>query len=223
MLVVVEPPGLNGPPGLGKAREPALIEAFLAEAAVEALDRAVLHRLARIDEEQLHAVSVSPAVEIAAAQLRPIIHDQHVRVAALTGDVVEHAGHPLPREREVDQDRRALARAVVLQVGGAEAAAIGQAVLGEVQGPALVGGDRAPVPGRAAPALLLPATAADRQLLLAIEPLHKLVVDLPALAAQQLVQPPVAEPAPLAGKGAKPLAQAFTTVSAPRLSLGHGA
>jgi hypothetical protein len=54
---------------------------------------------------------------------------------------------------------------------------------------------------------LLPATAADRQLLLAIEPLDELVVHPPALAAQQLVQPPVAEPATLAGKSAQALTQ----------------
>src|SRR4051812_17897316 len=82
----------------------------------------------------------------------------------------------------------------------------GEAVLGEVQRPALVGGDRTPVTGHAAAASLLPATAADRQLLLAIEPFHQLVVHLPALAAQQLVQAAVAEPPPLAGKDAKTLA-----------------
>jgi hypothetical protein len=107
-----------------------------------------------------------------------------------------------PGQREVDQDRRALARAVVLEVGGAGPAAVGQAVLGEVQGPALVGGDRAPGARQpAAEPALLPAAAADGRLLLAVEALHELVVRPPALAAQQRVQPPVAEPAPLAGQG----------------------
>ena len=44
---------------------------------------------------------------------------------------------------------------------------------------------------------------------LAVQPLDELVVGLPALAAQQLVQPAVAEPAPLGGKGAETLAQAY--------------
>jgi hypothetical protein len=129
-----------------------------------------------------------------------------------------------PGQREVDQDRRALARAVVLEVGGAEPAAVGQAVLGEVQGPALVGGDRAPGARQpAAEPALLPAAAADGQLLLAVEALHELVVRPPALAAQQRVQPPVAEPAPLAGQGTQALAQAGVVPRALGRALRHRA
>jgi hypothetical protein len=39
---------------------------------------------------------VGPAVELSAAQLGPVVHDQHVGVAALAGDVLEHGDHPLP-------------------------------------------------------------------------------------------------------------------------------
>src|SRR3712207_9284598 len=89
--------------------------------------------------------------------------------------VLEHGDHPPARQREVDQDRRALARAVVLQVGGAEPAAVGQAVLGEVERSALVGGDRTPgARHHAAEPALLPAAPADGQLLLAIETLHEI-------------------------------------------------
>src|SRR3954454_12172060 len=91
LQVVVEPPSLDHTARFGKAREPALVEALLAKAAVEALDRAVLHRLAGIDEEQLHTVLVSPAIEVAAAKFRPVVDRQHVRVAAFGADLVEHA------------------------------------------------------------------------------------------------------------------------------------
>src|SRR5215207_3179347 len=220
MLVVVEPPSLDDAAHLGQAAEPALVEALLAEAAVEALDRGVLHGLSRIDEEQLHAVLVSPAVEVTTAQLRSIVHNQHVGVAAFAGDVLQHRDHPLARQREVGEDRRALARAVVLQVGGAEPAAVGEAVLGEVERPALVGGDRAPRDRQhAAEPALLPAAAADRELLLLIEPVDELVVGREALATQQLVQPPVAEPAPLAAEGAQALAEPGMVPLAPRLAL----
>src|SRR3712207_3416076 len=196
--VVVEPPSLDHAARLGKAAEPALVEAFLAEAAVEALDRGVLHRLARVGEEQPHAMVVRPPVQLPATQLGSVVGHQHVGVAAFTGDVLEQADHPLARQREIDQDGRALARAIVFEVDGAEPAAVGQAVLGEVQGPALVGGDRAPrARQHAAMPAFLPAPTPDRQLLLAIEPLDELVVGLPALATEQLVQPPVAEPATL--------------------------
>jgi hypothetical protein len=64
--------------------------------------------------------------------------------------------------------------------------------------PALVGGDRAPgARQHAAEPALLAAVAADRELLFLVEPVDELVVHLPALATQQLVQPPVAEPASL--------------------------
>ncbi len=129
-----------------------------------------------------------------------------------------------PGQREVDQDRRALARAVVLEVGGAEPAAVGQAVLGEVQGPALVGGDRAPRARRhAAEPPLLPAAAADRELLFLIEPVDELVVRRPSLATQQLVAAAIAEASALAGKSAKPLAQPLVVASPLRLAFDHGA
>src|SRR3954452_16211633 len=136
--IVVDAPSLNDAPGLSQAGEPARVEAFLAEAAVEDLDLAVLHRLAGIDEEQLHAVLVGPALEITTAQLGSVVHDQHIGIATYFGDILEHADHPLAGQRDVDNDGRALTRAVVLEVGGAEPAAVGQAVLDEVQGPALV-------------------------------------------------------------------------------------
>src|SRR3546814_14173379 len=50
---------------------------------------------------------------------------------------------------------------------------------------------------------LAAAPAAHRQALLAVEPEHLLVVRLQALACQQDAQPPVTEPAPLAGQPAR--------------------
>src|SRR5215208_2861431 len=101
--------------------------------------------------------------------------------------------------------------------------AVGQAVFGEVQGPALVGGDRAPGARHDTEPTLLAGAAADRQLLLAIEPLHELVVGHKTLPAQQFVQPPVAEPAALAGKGMQALKDPRMIVGALGLSLRHRA
>jgi hypothetical protein len=162
---------------------------------------------------------VCPPVQLPTTQLRPVVDHQHVGVAARLGGIVEHRHHPLAGQREVDRDRRALAGAIVLQVGGAELAPAGQTVLGEVQGPALVGGDRAPVPGHGPAAALLPAAAAEGQLLLAIQPRDELMVGPPALATEQLVQPPVAEPAALAGEGTQALAEPRVLTHALRLPL----
>jgi hypothetical protein len=161
---------------------------------------------------------VCPSVQVATAQLGSIVHDQHVRVAAFAGCRLEHTDHPLAGQREVDEDRRALTGAVILQIGGAELAAVGQAVLGEIERPALVGSDRAPGAGHhAAKPALLPATAAQCELLLPIQPVDELVVGEEALPTQQLVQPAITEASSLAGEGAQALAQ---TGPVP-LPLGH--
>ncbi len=48
---------------MAQAGEPVLVEALVAKLAVEALDEAVLDRLARPDEDQRHAAVVGPLVE----------------------------------------------------------------------------------------------------------------------------------------------------------------
>jgi hypothetical protein len=50
-LVVVLPPGSDDSSGLGQSLEPMLVQALIAELAVEALDVAVLHRPARFDQD----------------------------------------------------------------------------------------------------------------------------------------------------------------------------
>ena len=160
---------------------------------------------------------VDPAIEVTTAQLGPVVDHQHVRIASFPGHVVQHRDHTLAGQREVDCDRRALARAVVLQVGCAELAAVGQAVLGEVQRPALVSSDRAPASDAVATeAALLPAAPADRQLLLTVQPLDAFVVHAPALSTQQLVQPAVAEPSTLAGENPEPFTQPLLVAGPPR-------
>jgi hypothetical protein len=89
---------------------------------------------------------------------------------------------------------------------------------------AAIGGDRAPgARQHAAKPALLPAAAADGQLLLAVEPLHELVVGLPSLAAQERVQPSVAEPAPLAGKSMQALTKPRMVARTLGLALHHRA
>lgn len=102
-----------------------------------------------------------PAVEIATAQLGTVVHHQRVGVAARLGGIFEHRHQPSAEQREIDGDGRALAGAIALQVGGAELAPVGRANVGEVQGSALVGGDRAPARGHGSAAALSPATATD--------------------------------------------------------------
>ena len=48
--IVIVPPTLHDGPGQGKAHEPMLVEAFVAQPPVEALDVGILDGLAGIDE-----------------------------------------------------------------------------------------------------------------------------------------------------------------------------
>jgi len=55
LLVVIEPPGFDFSSCVRQTGKPVRIQAFIAQATVEALDISVLHRLARLDELQPHA------------------------------------------------------------------------------------------------------------------------------------------------------------------------
>ena len=55
-LVVVASPVGDGLAGLLQSLEPVLVEALVAELAVEALDAAVLHELARLDQQMSHVM-----------------------------------------------------------------------------------------------------------------------------------------------------------------------
>ena len=59
-----------------------LVEAFVAELAVEALDVAVLHWPARFNEPVLDAVSLGPSDEGAAGELRAVVGADRFGVAA---------------------------------------------------------------------------------------------------------------------------------------------
>lgn len=79
-----------------------LVEALVPELPVEALDEAVLLRLARVDEVQPHTAFVGPLVERPARQLRLVVQDDGIRDGApLFSQAVKHADHALARERGV--------------------------------------------------------------------------------------------------------------------------
>lgn len=72
-LVVVAPPVSDDLACLGKRGEPVLVEALVAELAVEALDVAVLHGLAWIDQQVLDVVPLRPGDEGPTGELRAVV------------------------------------------------------------------------------------------------------------------------------------------------------
>lgn len=73
-LVVVPPPIGDYLASLGQRCEPVLVEAFIAELAVEALDVAVLHGLAGFDQDVFDAMLLRPGDEGAAGEFRTIVN-----------------------------------------------------------------------------------------------------------------------------------------------------
>ena len=90
-----------------------LVEAFVAEPAVEGLDESVVDWFPRPDELELDAPAVSPGVERAAVELGSVVDHNRPRQAARRGKPLEHVDHSFSAEAYVDLDRHALARARV--------------------------------------------------------------------------------------------------------------
>lgn len=205
--VVVELPPQECGSGLGEAGEQRLVQQLVPQAAVEALDEAILHRLAGRDVVPLDPRRASPDQDGVGGQLAAIVAHDHLRPAALCKQPVELASNPHTRQRRVRHQCQALAGAVVDDRQDPEAPAVGHLVGDEVQRPALVRSQRdhhrRPCPDRP----LAATSAADRQAFLAVEPEQPLVVDLEAFAPEQHMQTPVAEPSPFPGDGLHALAQ----------------
>src|SRR5215475_10567751 len=77
--VVVDTPGLDDPAGLGEIGEQVLVEAFVAQPAVERFDEAVLARLAGRDVVPFDAMVLLPAEDGTRGQLGAVAHWEQAR------------------------------------------------------------------------------------------------------------------------------------------------
>ena len=97
VVVVVSPEGQPAV-GIGEAVEGLLVEAFVAQAAVEVLDAAVLLRLARVDVAPFDAVLVGPLQDRLGGELGAVVTDDTGRFAVDAHQSVQFARHPGPRD-----------------------------------------------------------------------------------------------------------------------------
>ncbi|HXT17002.1 MAG TPA: hypothetical protein VN706_15280 [Gemmatimonadaceae bacterium] len=74
-FVVLDAPRFDGALRIGQVHERALVEAFIAESAIEAFDVTVLARLAWANEVERDAAVVRPLVERLSRELRAIFAD----------------------------------------------------------------------------------------------------------------------------------------------------
>ena len=135
--VVVVLPGGQHEPRVGQRGEQRLVEAFVAQAAVEALDEAVPRRLARCDVMPLDLALLRPAQERRRGQFDTIVADHRVWLATHPDQAGQVPGHPCTGERRISHQRQALPREVVDHARYAEAPTPDQAVGDEVERPPL--------------------------------------------------------------------------------------
>lgn len=68
-----------------------LVEALFAEPSVEALDERVLRRLSWLDEVELDATLVRPAIEGFADELRPVVGDDRLGQAVFLDGSIQNS------------------------------------------------------------------------------------------------------------------------------------
>ena len=74
-----------------------LIQQLVAQATIEAFDKAVLHRLARRDEVPVHGDGIGPSQNGVAGKFRAVVSHSHLPPTALGDQSIEFAGNT-PRD-----------------------------------------------------------------------------------------------------------------------------
>jgi hypothetical protein len=113
-LAVVAAPTSDFLAGLVQRLEPLLVQALVAELAVEALHVGVLGRFARVVDQVLDTSGTGPGHEGPARELRPLICPDDSRAAAKLSDpLLQYLGDVLGADALVDRAVHALAAEVV--------------------------------------------------------------------------------------------------------------
>jgi hypothetical protein len=107
-LIVFDFPSLDLAARVVERDEDVFVKAFLAQPAVEALDKGVLDRLTRLDELQFHAALVGPLIEHPPGKFRAVVGLDDCRQPAPAAQSFQHSLHPFAGERDLDLDGQAL-------------------------------------------------------------------------------------------------------------------
>lgn len=87
-LIVVAAPASENGTSLAKRREQRLVQAFVSETAVEALDKRVLLRFARLSVVPLNAHRLAPSQDRHTVQLGAIVGDAGLRLATARNESI---------------------------------------------------------------------------------------------------------------------------------------
>ena len=105
-----------------------LVEAFVAELAIETFDVGILHGLAWPNERQGDSCLIGPGIQRPAGKLRLVVHGDGSRQATHFCQPFKHVGNPQSRQRRINLDGQAFASVVIDNIQAAEPATIGQTV-----------------------------------------------------------------------------------------------
>ena len=119
--------------------EPVLVEAIVAEGAVEAFDEGVLHGFAGLDVVEVDVIALSPEMQRFAGELGAVVGSDGVGKAVGLGERIEHGSHRRTADGGIHVQGQALTGEVVHERQAAKAASAGKLVVNEIHAPALVG------------------------------------------------------------------------------------
>ncbi len=90
-----------------------IVQALVAEFAVEALDVGVLRRFAGCDQLQIDSSAIGPSVHRTAGELRPLVGANRPGGSPELRDLVEHVRNVAARDPVIDRDIQALSGEVI--------------------------------------------------------------------------------------------------------------
>src|SRR5437016_2224131 len=96
-IIVVAAPFLEREARMRQRAELRLVEALVAQTSVEGFDEGVLRRLARRDVVPCHMATLRPCEDSVAGELRAVVADDPVGLAAHRDHPIEFARHPNAR------------------------------------------------------------------------------------------------------------------------------
>jgi hypothetical protein len=162
-----------------------LVEALVAQTAIEALDEAILHRFARSDVVPLDAAILLPGEDRVRGELGAVVTDDHAGIAPLFGDPIKFAGDTKTGERGVHHQTEAFPGEVIDQREDAEAPAAHQRIRDQVERPAQIAVLRDGHRRSGAESALSATAPANGQPLFSVEPIELLVAQSDSFASEQ--------------------------------------
>jgi hypothetical protein len=138
-IVVVLAPKLKLCSGVVKVQEPMLVQAFKANASIEAIDESIVCRFAGSAEVQDDTVRIGPQVKLPRGELAAVVRPDASRLVERGDGMIEHrddvgCSGPMP-----DPKRQAQSGEVVDQSQDPKPASIEELIVHPIHGPTVIG------------------------------------------------------------------------------------